>query len=272
MPEGPEIHRAADKIRKALEGKVVEEIEITLPQYQGREHDFLGKTVNKVEARGKALLIHFDTFVMYSHNQLYGRWTVNLRTTEPKKWNRSLRVALTTDKHTCRLWSATDILLMEPWELSGHPYLAKLGPDVVIEETTTQDLVDHLNQKTYQRRRLKTLLLDQGFFAGIGNYLRSEVLFTSGLHPDRTVGSLSDEEKENLAEQALFLSRQSFHNPGITIDLELYENLRDVGFTRGQARHWVFTRNDQECHECGDIIVHTRPAGRRLDFCPSCQN
>ena len=161
---------------------------------------------------------------------------------------------------------------MEPWELSGHPYLAKLGPDVVIEETTIQDLVDHMNQKTYQRRRLKTLLLDQGFFAGIGNYLRSEVLFTSGLHPDRTVGSLSDEEKEKLAEQALFLSRQSFHNPGITIELELYENLRDVGFTRGQARHWVFTRNDQECHECGDLIVHTRPAGRRLDFCPSCQN
>ena len=115
MPEGPEIHRAADKIRKALEGKVIEDIEITLPQFSGREHDFLGKTVNKVEARGKALLIHFDSFVMYSHNQLYGRWTVNLRTTEAKKWNRSLRVALTTDKHTCRLWSATDILLMEPW-------------------------------------------------------------------------------------------------------------------------------------------------------------
>ena len=109
MPEGPEIHRAADKIRKALEGKVIEDIEITLPQFSGREQDFLGKTVNKVEARGKALLIHFDSFVMYSHNQLYGRWTVNLRTTEAKKWNRSLRVALTTDKHTCRLWSATDI-------------------------------------------------------------------------------------------------------------------------------------------------------------------
>ena len=88
MPEGPEIHRAADKIRKALEGKVIEDIEITLPKYEGRESDFLGKTVNIVEARGKALLIHFDTFVMYSHNQLYGRWTVNLRTTEAKKWNR----------------------------------------------------------------------------------------------------------------------------------------------------------------------------------------
>ena len=62
MPEGPEIHRAADKIRKVLEGKVIEGIEITLPQFSGREHDLLGKTVNKVEARGPALLIHFDTF------------------------------------------------------------------------------------------------------------------------------------------------------------------------------------------------------------------
>ena len=271
MPEGPEIHRAADKIRKALEGKVIEDIEITLPQFSGREHDFLGKTVNKVEARGKALLIHFDTFVMYSHNQLYGRWTVNLKTTEPRKWNRSLRVALTTDKHTCRLWSATDILLLEPWELSGHPYLAKLGPDVVIEETTIQDLIEHMNQKTYRRRRLKTLLLDQGFFAGIGNYLRSEVLFTSGLHPDRTVSSLSNKEKEKLAEQALFLSRQSFDVPGITINLELYDKLRGIGLSRGHARHWVFTRNDKECYECDSLIIHTRTGGRRLDYCPVCQ-
>ena len=59
---------------------------------------------------------------------------------------------------------------MEPW---GYQDIlaAKLGPDVVIEETTIQDLVDHMNQKTYQRSVSK-LLLDQGFF-GIGNYLRS---------------------------------------------------------------------------------------------------
>ena len=53
MPEGPEIHRAASKIRKALEGNVIEDIEITVPQFSGRKADFLGKTVNKVEARGK---------------------------------------------------------------------------------------------------------------------------------------------------------------------------------------------------------------------------
>ena len=112
MPEGPEIHRAANKIRKALEGMVIEDVEITVPRFCEARQDFIGKTVNRVEARGKAMLIHFDNFVMYSHNQLYGRWTVNLKETDAKKWNRSLRISLTTGKHTCRLWSATDILLI----------------------------------------------------------------------------------------------------------------------------------------------------------------
>ena len=148
---------------------------------------------------------------------------------------------------------------MEPWELTGHPYLEKLGPDVVISETTVEQLITHMNQKKFQRRRLKTLLLDQGFFAGVGNYLRSEILFTSSLHPDRTVASLSDEEKTALSEQALFLSRQSYDVPGITVNLELYDQLRDLGQSRGRARHWVFTRNELPCHRCAALILHTRP-------------
>ena len=71
MPEGPEIHRAASKICNALEGKTIEDIEITLPRYDERTNEFLNKTFLKVEAMGKAMLIHFDTFVLYSHNQLY---------------------------------------------------------------------------------------------------------------------------------------------------------------------------------------------------------
>ena len=70
MPEGPEIHRAASKIRNALEGKTIKDVEITLPRYMDRSNEFLDKTVLKVEARGKAMLSHFDTFVLYSHNQL----------------------------------------------------------------------------------------------------------------------------------------------------------------------------------------------------------
>ena len=82
---------------------------------------------------------------------------------------------------------------------------------------------------------------------------------------------LTRKEKKVLAEQALFLSRQSYEVPGITVDLEMYDKLRSFGQTRGQARHWVFTRNDMECHNCNSLIIHTRPGGRRLDYCPTCQ-
>ena len=35
--------------------------------------------------------------------------------------------------------------------------------------------------------------------------------------------------------QALFLSRQSYDVPGITVDLDLYDKLRSVGLSRGRA-------------------------------------
>ena len=84
---------------------------------------------------------------MYSHNQLYGRWTVNLKTTELKPTGRTLRLELGTDKHVARLWSATDIMLLEPWMLSGHPYLSKLGPDVADIHTETSAIFGQLREE-----------------------------------------------------------------------------------------------------------------------------
>ena len=271
MPEGPEIHRAAEKIRSALEGKVIEDVEITMPRYAGSSDQILGKTVMKVEARGKAMLIHFDSFVLYSHNQLYGRWTVNLRKTAPRKWNRSLRIALSTDSHTCRLWSATDILMLEPWELSGHQYIAKLGPDVADLEVKFDDVFAQVSSPKFARRQLGGLMLDQGFLAGVGNYLRSEILFAAGVNPYRKTGSLSDEELHKLAKSAIEITALAYHEKGVTVPQELYQALRDNGLSRYQARHYVFTRDGLECHNCQSLIVHTRLSSRRLDYCPTCQ-
>jgi len=269
VPEGPEIHRAASKLQGALEGRVISSIECHLPHYLRQFEALEGTEIQKVQARGKAILVHFDDVVVYSHNQLYGRWTVNLRSTKPKQWNRSLRLAYSTPTHTARLWSSTDIVLLEPWEIESHPYLCKLGPDIVTEPSET--LLKHCRKSEFQRRKLKTLLLDQGFFSGVGNYLRSEILFCSGLHPERTLGSLNQVEQRDLAYWSTRLANQSLTKPGITVDLELYEMLRQDGQSRGQARHWVFTRDERSCHRCGTLIQHIRPSGRRLDFCPTCQ-
>ena len=271
MPEGPEIHRAANRIAKALVGKTLNQVEVHYKTGDGFEHYFLNKEVEYVKARSKGLLISVGDYVMYSHNQLYGRWTVNRATTKPKPTNRSLRVLLGNDKNIARLWSATDIEILEPWELPGHPYLAKLGPDVADLEVKFDDVLAQVSDKKFARRQLSGLLLDQGFLAGVGNYLRSEILFCAGISPYRKPGSLTEDELGQLAKSAIEITALAYHEKGVTVPQELYKTLRDNGLSRYQARHYVFTRDGLECHNCNSLIIHTRLSSRRLDYCPKCQ-
>ena len=105
----------------------------------------------------------------------------------------------------------------------------------------------------------------------MGNYLRSEILFDAGISPYRKVGSLSKSELESLAKSAIGITALAYHEKGVTVPQELYQTLRENGLSRYQARHYVFTRDGLECHNCQSLIVHTRLSNRRLDYCPKCQ-
>ena len=196
---------------------------------------------------------------------------MNRATTKPKPTNRALRVLFGNDKHIARLWSATDIEILEPWELPGHPYLAKLGPDVADLEVSYDDVLAQISNQKFARRQLSGLLLDQGFLAGVGNYLRSEILFSAGISPYRKTGSLTEDERHRLARSAIEITALAYHEKGVTVPQELYKTLRDNGLSRYQARHYVFTRDGLACHTCDSLIVHTRLSGRRLDYCSKCQ-
>ena len=210
MPEGPEIHRAANNLRKVLEGKIITHVECPYASIRGQEHRFLGKEVLRVKARSKAMLIHVGDDVLYSHNQLYGRWTVQKKTSKERKTNRSLRIRLETENHVACLWSATDIELLEPWEVENHPYIARLGPDVADEEIEFKPVLEQIQNARFGGRRLCHLLLDQSFLAGVGNYLRSEILFNAGLHPNRKLKSLSEEEQTRFAESAISTTQLAY--------------------------------------------------------------
>ena len=91
MPEGPEIRRAADRLGKALIGKKIEQCRLPYGTFTGREHLIEDQMVVDVTSQAKAMLIRFGNgWTMYSHNQLYGRWTVNKVTTE-SRLRRTLR-------------------------------------------------------------------------------------------------------------------------------------------------------------------------------------
>ena len=81
MPEGPEIRRAADKVARRLVGGALTSIKLPYPPISEFDGVLGEASVESVTSRGKALLMRFDNgLTLYSHSQLYGRWTCLLYT------------------------------------------------------------------------------------------------------------------------------------------------------------------------------------------------
>jgi endonuclease VIII len=185
VPEGPEIRRAADAVERVLAGRRVVEVRFGLARLRRYRGVLEGSTVTSVDTRGKAMLTRFDNdLTLYSHNQLYGRWYISRRGEYPDT-GRSLRVALHTATHSALLYSASDIDVLTDEEIASHPLLSKLGPDILDRRLTVAGVSGRLCRPDFRNRALASLYLDQRFLAGIGNYLRSEILFA---RPGRRAG------------------------------------------------------------------------------------
>lgn len=271
MPEGPEIRRAADGIARVLSERVVEEVSFGLPALSHRGEDFRGSLVTAIETRGKALLIHFENGLsIYSHNQLYGRWFVVKRDRYPKT-NRSLRMALHTAEHSALLYSASEIAVLDSDQLSQHPFLTRIGPDVLDGAVTWRDIVGRLLDPRFRNRSVATLYLDQAFIAGIGNYLRSEILFDAGINPRSRPAELTRKQLNGLSRSTLSISKRAYQTGGITNTAARVKKLQKTGTRRSQYRHAVFGRDGASCYVCDELVLKDTMAARRLYWCPLCQ-
>lgn len=271
MPEGPEIRLEADKIHRAVAGKKALEVWCALESAAREAASLSGRKVLKVESWGKAMLTHFEgRRTIYSHNQLYGKWYVK-RNGEPAKTGRSLRLAIHTKNRSALLYSASDIEVLDSDRLLEHKFLRKLGPDLLSHGVDQETLVDRLQDRRFAGRNLATVLLDQGFVAGLGNYLRAEILHTAGIDPRRRAKDLADHERRLLAHEVLRITRQSYKTRGICNDLDRVERLKARGLTRRQYRFHVYQRDDQDCYRCGGEIQRKNLGGRAMFWCDGCQ-
>lgn len=271
MPEGPEIRRAADRIASVIEGRAVDEVFFAFPELKPWEERLRGQRVRRVQPRGKALLIRFEQGVtMYSHNQLYGRWFIRERGVTPAT-RRQLRAALHTSSSSALLYSASEIAVMFDEDLDRHPYLSRLGLDLLDPDVRPAAVRDRLRDARFARRSLGALLLDQSFLSGVGNYLRSEILHYAGMSPSRRPRDLDQVELMRLARAALTIARRAYRTRGVTIEPARARRLQAAGKPRRAYRHYVFGRAGQGCPRCRDLIVRRTVAGRRLYLCPDCQ-
>ncbi|MGK7900309.1 MAG: DNA-formamidopyrimidine glycosylase [Hormoscilla sp.] len=143
--------------------------------------------------------------------------------------------------------------------------LQKLGPEPWAAEFSVTYMMGKLAKS---RRPIKTMLLDQGFVAGIGNIYADEALFLSGIPPLKSCSSLSREQVEGLKRAIVQVLEAALDAGGTTFSNFL--NVLGVNGNYGGVA-WVYNRAGKPCRVCGTLIQRQKLAGRSTHFCPQCQ-
>jgi endonuclease VIII len=257
MPEGDTIHSAARRIRAALVGSPIVEIETPQPRHaMDRWPERLeGRAVSSVDAHGKHLFIRFEGgLTLHSHLRMTGWWGVYQR---GRRWSRSRRRAwlvLRTPAHDVVEFDGPVLELMTESRTRFDRRLAALGPDVLAGEFDERAVLARLRRDD-QTRGVGDALLDQRNLAGVGNVWKSEGCFRAALDPWRPLAQVTDHE-------ALAVVREIRQR--MQASVELGGHPRDIQ---------VYDRSGRPCPRCGGPI-HARGQGddnRTTYWCPACQ-
>ena len=274
MPEGPEIFLASRAVHAAV---AQQPIELTLlhPALKPQARALRDVQVSRVVARSKAMLTEFSNgVVLYSHNQLYGEWVVHSK--DDALLKRQVRLVIRTAQHQVVLYSATDFAWLQAGSEASHPYIAKLGPEVLDTALSAAFIAKRLAQ--FPRRVIADALLDQHVLAGLGNYLRADILLVARVNPFCKIGSLTAAQLLRVAKACKQLTQRSVRQAGVTRPWAQYLSAKaamakaDANLSYEAARFYGFDREGAPCWDCATPIARATQGGRGLFFCPTCQS
>ncbi|MEX2587756.1 MAG: bifunctional DNA-formamidopyrimidine glycosylase/DNA-(apurinic or apyrimidinic site) lyase [Actinomycetota bacterium] len=118
--------------------------------------------------------------------------------------------------------------------------------------------------------RIKDLLMNQEFIAGLGNIYTDEALHAAGVRYDRPANELSSDERVRLHSAVPQILERAIRMRGTSMQDESYRDLGGLlgGFQDALA---VYGREDGPCKSCGEPIVRGRWGNRSTFYCPRCQ-
>jgi endonuclease-8 len=248
VPEGDSLHRIALRLGPLLEGKVVRSLE--LPRRAQRATAIEGTKLTKVEARGKNLLVFFESgHVLHTHLRMNGRWRVLDPAARPKRWSGDVVVALEVDGCIAVCERAPVVRFVREKSLAHDPMIGGLGPDPIRPDFAPASALSRL--RALADVPLGEAIVDQRAVAGIGNIWKSELLFELGLDPFAPVRAFTDEELTSLLGRA--------------------EKRMRRGVRTGFGTMRVYDRAKQRCRTCGGVVERRMQGLRSTYVCPTCQ-
>lgn len=294
------MRKYADALDAALSGRAIASLQARTKDARKWLHDnerlLIGRRVERVVSHGKHLIGYIEgNFFFHSHLMMWGRWQT-FGPTRGRRKSKSIELPEKDRRERARIVveGAAAILFSAPiFNLgAGDPYevieiLATLGPDAL-------PYARRFNRKEFLRRLLEhneetigATLLNQRVVAGLGNYLRAEILFNCKLNPWLTVDQLGPGNINCLLKTIPRLTRDAYERGATAAEEDRKRMASDPSlvYVPGReygTRHLVFRRTNLPCLRCGEKIRQLRQRTiqaqddeeertRIVYFCAKCQ-
>lgn len=274
MPELPEVETIRRGLAKTIKGKKIKNVEIRYGKTIKNIsiNDFKkaveGQRIVSVKRRAKILLIELSSkSYLMIHLKLTGQILYRPSTEE-------------IDKHTHVIFNFDDgwslfyrdvrkfgyIRLVQEKDLKVLKEFNEFGPEPLDKDFTEEKFLSMLEKK--KKSKIKMILMDQTFLAGVGNVYACEILFYARVHPERIVQSLSKKEIKKIYEGIREILPLAIKYRGSSVDSYVDINGRDGGFVPHLK---VYNRENKPCITCQTQIKRISLGGRGTYFCPKCQ-
>jgi formamidopyrimidine-DNA glycosylase len=293
VPELPEVETVARDLQRWVAGAQITGAEVQWartirhPEPEQFVAEVRGAQISRVGRRAKSVLIHLaDGRVMTVALRMTGALIVAPPGTPDDPYarvvfqladGRQLRYRDVRKFGRIGLWEGGGLRVRRRRTKRGKraaeskaPYrvgdvFGRHGPEPLSSTFTAARLAERLRGRS---ARLKTLLLNQSFIAGVGNIYADEALWRARLHPLRTADSLTPDEVARLHRAIRSVLRQGITNRGTSFGD--YVGADDQPGDNAEKLS-VYQRNGEPCFRCGRPIERIVVGQRSTHFCPRCQ-
>jgi formamidopyrimidine-DNA glycosylase len=304
MPELPEVEVVKLFLEAKLLHKKITKLEILTPKsFIGKPSRVVGQTITGFSRIGKQLSIHLSNkLILLVHLKMTGQLIYHPALSREGKGkgldsrregdyvlghptkdalinlpNKSTRIIFYFSPLSSKRGTKGEILYFNDQRKFGWVRLLTrtelaeaqkdLGLDIFSPQFTPQYLFNQLQKSS---RPVKLVLLDQHFFAGIGNIYANDALFLSKIHPSTPSNIIKPSKALSLYRSILSIMQQSVLAGGSTARDNKY--IKPDG-TKGlnQFHFRVYQRDGQPCLKCSTPIKKIRLGGRGTFYCPHCQ-
>ncbi len=269
MPELPEVETVRRVLAKKIIGTKIVDVKvyydktITIDKKKFIEN-LKNQKINDLKRRGKWLIFQLDDYYLISHLRMEGKYVF-----------RKPNQALEKHQHVCFLLDNDIDLRYEDSRKFGRMQLIKkdafnlvfffqnLGPE-------PEQLELEYLKNTYQKRKIhiKTALLDQSIFVGVGNIYADEILFLSKINPKKKTNELTDSEIKKIITNTKKVLKKAINLGGTTISTYMPEEGKKGMF---QQELLVHNRANELCFTCQNKIIKAKVNNRGTYYCPKCQ-